>query len=102
MKSNPFIGYLVIDDGRPVRNFGSVTRPFFHPGANCSSTPISIFLTLKRARRVKGLVRRLHRQQANRFDPKKSAEEKRCFEIYRDRANTVHIRRAVSDALETR
>ena len=95
------IGYLVLDEGRPVRRFSMRDESAnYYPGALRSNTPISIFTSYNRARRVKRWLQRRHRAQANCFDPTASTDQKRCFELWNHRAASIHVRWVVSNYLE--
>jgi hypothetical protein len=92
MKKEAILGYLVLDQGKPVY---SSRLGGFHHWQN--QFPISLFLSMKVARRVKRLLRTEYLRTANRFDPQKNEAEKLTHGVWSVRAKGVRIRAVIAD-----
>jgi hypothetical protein len=87
------IGFLVLDEGKPVRN-----TPSWY--ANWDSRyPVAVFASRKVAARVLRLLRDSYFAQASKMQPEpnatpaRKADIERCFQLWKKRAETVCIRR---------
>lgn len=86
-------GYLVYDDGRPVCRVELSRGVEYWPKFNGGTAPVALFTSIRDARKAKRSIQQRHRAQANKFDPNHSADEQRCFGLWRDRAKGVRISR---------
>jgi hypothetical protein len=97
MKKQTIIGYLVFDEGRPVRSYEYKGTTYFFNRLEMK-TGISLFPNRKTALRVKRFLYTKHAQTANQFDPNESADHKRCFDLWLQRAKGLRISAVVHDA----
>ena len=88
MKAAPrMIGFLVLDEGKPVRSTPSGY-------VNFGRWPAAIFTARKDAERLRYSLRSKYFNQANEFNPNDDANTKRVFELWKTRAESVSVQRA--------
>lgn len=97
MKKQSIIGFLVLDEGQPVRHYmwGGETYYSCYPTGKHAA---SLFPTRKVAERVKLSLFRKYSQQANNFDPNVGEDNKRCFDLWLKRSKDLRISAVVHDS----
>lgn len=100
MKKQPIVGYLVLDEGQPLRAYVYKDERFYWTNTN-SRHGVSLFPTRAIALRVKRFLNRKYRKTAAQFFPHKDENEERCYKLWSDRATALRISAVVKDAPTT-
>ena len=97
MKKQLIVGYLVLDEGQPVRAYIYKEGRYYWTNTD-GKHGVSLFPTRVIARRVKRFLNRKYMKTAAQFFPHKDENEERCYKLWRDRATMLRISSVVKDA----
>lgn len=96
MKKQAILGYLLFDQGSPVRRYDYKNGTWYFMNLD-QKRGVSLFPDRAAALRVKSLLQRRYEKTSLSFDPDKGADQKRCFDLWQERMKSLRISCVVAD-----